>query len=86
MTPEEFDRMFDGAFAKWVRDRAQSLLTAYFPLAVIDRLRASSVSAPTLLFEPLKRLETETEAEQSSTQDLFRLLADEGCFDGSADD
>jgi hypothetical protein len=54
MTPEEFDRLFDGAFAEWARDPAQSLLVAYFPPAVIERLRASSVPA---LYRELARAE-----------------------------
>jgi hypothetical protein len=87
MTPEEFDRLFDGAFTEWARDPAQSLLVAYFPPTVIERLRASSVSAPALLFfEYLKRLETDPETEQSFTEDLFRLLGDGDGFDWPVND
>jgi hypothetical protein len=81
MTPEEFDRLFDGALTEWTQDPAQSLLAACFPPAVIERLRASSIPAPALFFEYLKRLETDPKAEQSVTHDLFRLSADEDRFE-----
>jgi hypothetical protein len=86
MTPEEFDHLFDGAFADWAQDTAQSLLFFYFPPAVIKRLRASPIPAPALFFEYLKRLETDSEAEQSFTQYLFRLLGDEDGFEWPADE
>src|SRR5262249_9332798 len=86
MTPEEFDRLFDDAFSEWVQHPAQSLLVTYFPPAVIERLRASSVPVPALFFLYLKRLESDPEAEQNFTHDLFRLLTDEEGFDWPADD
>jgi hypothetical protein len=61
-------------------------LVAYFPPAVIERLRASSTTAPALFFLYLKRLESDPEAEQNFTHDLFRLLTDEEGFDWPADD
>jgi hypothetical protein len=61
-------------------------LVTYFPPTVIERLRASSVPAPALFFEYLKYLETDPEAEQNFTQDLFRLLGDKDGFDWPADD
>jgi hypothetical protein len=81
MTPEEIDRLFDGAFSEWVQDPAQSLLVTYFPPAVIERLRASSVPAPLLFFDYLEGLESDPEAEKSFTDDLFRLLCDAESFD-----
>jgi hypothetical protein len=86
MTPEEFDRLFDGALTEWVSDAAQSLLAAYFPVAVIEQLRASSVPAPMLFFGYLKRLEGDLEAEESFAQDLFRLLGDEDGFEWPSGD
>jgi hypothetical protein len=86
MTPEEFDRLFDNAFTEWAKDPAQSLLVAYFPPSVIERLRASSVPAPALFFEYLKRLESDRATEQSFTEDLFRLLGDEDGFEWPPDD
>jgi hypothetical protein len=84
--PEEFDRLFDGALAEWIRDPAQSLLVTYFPLAVVKRLRASSVPGPVLFFEHLKHLESDPDAEKSFNHDLFRLLADEDRFDRPTND
>jgi hypothetical protein len=53
---------------------------------VVERLRASSVPAPVLFFEYLKRVETDPEAERSFTHDLFWLLGDEDGFEWPADD
>jgi hypothetical protein len=86
MNPEDFDLLFDDAFDDQSPDAAQSQLRAYFPPAVIERLRASSVAAPVHFFQYLKRLETEPELQDSFTLDLFWLLGDEDGFDWPLDD
>ena len=86
MNPEDFSRFFGGAFDDQSGDADQSSLRAYFLVAVIERLRASSVAAPAHFFQYLKRLETEPEVESSFTLDLFRLLGDEDGFEWPVDD
>ena len=86
MTPDDFDRLFDDAFDDRGDAAAQSPLRAYFPPAVIERLRASSVAPSRLFVAELKRLETEPELQKSFTLDLFRLLGDEDSFDWPLDD
>jgi hypothetical protein len=62
---EDFDRLFDGAFAEWSRDPAQSPLVTCFPVSVIERLRASSIARSRLFFAELKRLETDPKVEEN---------------------
>jgi hypothetical protein len=71
MNPENLDRFLDKIFAEWSQDAAQSPLRAYFPALVIERLRASSVPLPVQFSQYLKRLETETELEDSFAHGLF---------------
>jgi hypothetical protein len=82
MIPEDFSRFFDDQG----QNAAQSPLRAYFPVSVIERLRASSVAPSRLFGAELKRLETEPEAEPSFTLDLARLLGDAGGFDWPVND
>jgi hypothetical protein len=86
MNAEDFDRLFDGAFAEWVQDPAQSLLFPFFPPPVVERLRASSMAPSSLFFAELKRLEGDPKAEVLFSQGLFLLLDDEEGFDWPADD
>jgi hypothetical protein len=68
------------------QNATQSPLIAYFPAAVVERLRASSAPPSAQFFRYLKRLETEPELEKSFTANLFRLLADEESFEWPLDD
>jgi hypothetical protein len=86
LNPDDLDRFLDEIFADQSQDAAQSPLNAYFPVAVIERLRASPVAPSRLFVAELKRLETDPEAEQSFTLDLFRLLGDEDGFEWPVDD
>jgi hypothetical protein len=81
MIPKDFSRFFDDQG----QNAAQSPLRAYFPPAVIERLRVSSV-APSRLFGAELRLETDPEAEASFTLDLLRLLGDGDGFEWPVDD
>jgi hypothetical protein len=63
MTSDDFDRLFDDAFEDGGADAALSHLRAYFPVSVVERLRASSVPPPVRFSQYLKRLEAEPELE-----------------------
>jgi hypothetical protein len=44
MNAVDFDHLFDGAFTEWSLDVAQSPTALCFPVAVVERLKASSIA------------------------------------------
>jgi len=86
MTPDDFSRFFGGDFDDQSQNAEESPLRAYFPVMVIERLRASPTAAPVLFFGYLKRLESESALQENFTTDLFGLLGDADGFDCPLDD